>query len=217
MDTSDRARRTFGAAALLAPVLILGFGPPVRAQSANTEPAKKESATTDRLVRRLRDSSGGEDIDARIQQLMEQAQERLERDFDTGVETQRIQHEILGRIDEAIEIAKRNLRPNPSSSSSSRPQRGEKRRAGQRHDEQSARTSGGKPGSEPDRSGTPEGGGDTASASSDDPLADSRRGWGNLPDRDREAVIQGFKEDFLRKYGELIEAYYRALSDTSDE
>ena len=38
-----------------------------------------------------------------------------------------------------------------------------------------------------------------------------------LPDRDREAVIQGFKEDFLRKYGELIEAYYRALSDTSDE
>jgi hypothetical protein len=217
MDKPIRVSRVLRGVILLAPLLVLGFGSPVRAQSADTKPAKDESATTDGLVRRLRDSGGGDDIDARIQQLMEQAQERLERNFDTGTETQRIQHEILGRIDEAIEIAKRNLRPNPSSSSSSRPQRGEKRQSGQRHDKQSAKASGGKPGGEPDTGSTPQGGGDTASAAGDDPLADTRRGWGNLPDRDREAVIQGFKEDFLRKYGELIEAYYRALSDTSDE
>ena len=185
----------------------------VQAQAPTTQPEADKPG--DALIRRLRDSNDAGDIQTRITRLMERSQERLERAFDPGPSTQEIQTKILGRIDEAIEIARRNSRKSSSSSSAQR-QRVEKRRSGRRQEKKAAQPSDAREGSA--KQDTPaQRGADESGASGDRPFAETRRTWGTLPDRDREAVIQGFKEDFLRKYAELIESYYRALSEEAQK
>ncbi|MCP4247470.1 MAG: hypothetical protein GY778_10520, partial [bacterium] len=44
-----------------------------------------------------------------------------------------------------------------------------------------------------------------------------RRGWGNLPARDRDEVLQGIDEDVLEKYRHLIERYFRTLAEDEKE
>lgn len=194
---------------LLALVAVAG----AKAQAPTTQPVADKP--DDALIRRLRDAGDGGDIQTRITRLMERSQERLERAFDPGPSTQQIQAKILGRIDEAIEISRRNQRKSSSSSSAQR-QRVEKRRSGRRQEQRAAQPGDARDGS--DKQDTPsQGGADESGPSSDRPFAETRRTWGTLPDRDREAVIQGFKEDFLRKYAELIESYYRALSEEAQE
>ena len=39
--------------------------------------------------------------------------------------------------------------------------------------------------------------------------------WGELPERQREQLLQPLREDFLPKYASEIEAYFRALADPS--
>ena len=48
-------------------------------------------------------------------------------------------------------------------------------------------------------------------------LRELRRGWGRLPARDRDEVVQGFDQDFLTKYRQWIERYYRALASPEEE
>jgi hypothetical protein len=186
------------------------------ARPATSQPAEDAAETMDDLVRRLREGRGGsEDISRRIVRLMDGSQRRLARDFDTGETTQLLQQQIIRELDAAIDIAKRNLRPSPSPNAQ-QPQRGDKRKAGRRQREQQAKSTGEKrpseAGQEDSTVGAP-----AADRTPNGQRAHPRRSWGNLPDRDREAVIQAFKEDFLRKYGELIEEYYRALSEESEE
>ena len=39
--------------------------------------------------------------------------------------------------------------------------------------------------------------------------------WGKLPERQREQILQPLREEFLPKYADDIEAYFRALADPS--
>ena len=47
--------------------------------------------------------------------------------------------------------------------------------------------------------------------------AEVRRGWGFLPQRDREAIVQGSNEEFHAKYREYIERYYRAIAERAKQ
>ncbi len=167
----------------------------------------------DPLVERLRqDAAGTVDLEQRIVGLMRTVEENLQTAFDTGQRTQEPQLEILRQLDAAIELARQNLRKSKSSSSSDQPeQQGEKRQAGEIQEQTAAageqqRATG--DAQQPDR---PSGG--VSNTPPDSELQQHRRGWGNLPQRDREAVIQGYRERSLTEYEELIEAYYRALSE----
>ena len=46
---------------------------------------------------------------------------------------------------------------------------------------------------------------------------ESRRGWGHLPQRDRDELLQGIDEEFIEQYRPQIEQYYRALTETEDQ
>ena len=46
---------------------------------------------------------------------------------------------------------------------------------------------------------------------------EATRGWGFLPERDRDEIIQGFEETFMSKYREQIERYYRLLAREEGE
>jgi hypothetical protein len=179
-----------------------------------TQPAADGDPAQDGLIRRLREAGGGsEDISDRIIRLMDTSRERLAVTLDAGDVTQAVQQQIIRELDAAIDIAKQNLRRG-SPSAAEPQQQGEKRSEGQRQREQAAKADESR---STDKAGQPSSGGEPADASPGEPSSPPARSWGNLPERDREAVIQGFKEDHLRKYGELIEQYYRALSEVAEE
>ena len=49
------------------------------------------------------------------------------------------------------------------------------------------------------------------------PFRESRRGWGHLPARDRDELLQGVEEAFIEQYRPQIEQYYRALTETEED
>jgi hypothetical protein len=149
----------------------------------------------------------------RIMSLMSEAADQLKRDFDPGQETRQIQEEIIGKLDEAIAVAQRRR----SRVSGQQQQVSDKRRGERRPDEQKPGqqpADGDKPpDSEASTTGQDQGGKSTATGR----LREFRRGWGNLPQRDRDEVLQGIDEDVLEKYRPLIEDYFRALSEDEEE
>ena len=149
---------------------------------------------------------------ARIMRLMGEAARKLEIEFDVGAETRALQVRIVDGLDEAIKAAASQRRPSRRVQS---PARSDKRRLPPRKKRADGKESDAKRGST-DSSQT-----STARAGSDagkgavpgGRLRESRRSWGHLPRREREAVLQGIGEKYLERYRAWIEQYYRALQE----
>jgi hypothetical protein len=202
------------------PLVVAALGLTVSTEQAlaqlppNTQPIPEGDTSREGLIKRLREAGGGtEDISDRIIRLMDTSRERLGVTFDAGDETQAVQQQIIQELDAAIDIAKQNLRSG-SPSPASPQQEGEKRPEGQRQQEQTAQA---KQNRSTEAAEQPPAGGEPTNAALGGESSPLTRSWGNLPERDREAVIQGFKEDYLRKYGDLVEQYYRTLSEEAEE
>lgn len=177
---------------------------------------KKEQDLGEKLVRKALGESEG-DVMAEIIRLSATAARKLDVEFDAGEETQGIQREIVDLLDHAIKQAAENRRKSRRNSSSS----------------QSDRRS-----MSPDQSGRPGAQGDAvlddsvsgqrsdAAAIPGKPkeaqlpsgaLEEGRRGWGLLPARDRDEMLQGKGEGILERYRKVIEKYYRALQGIEDK
>lgn len=179
--------------------------------------------TADDLKRKLiKETTGGVDdgdVMSRILALMGQTARRLEVEFNPGADTQKAQETLVKELDEAIKQAAANTRKNKSQSSSS----SDKRTAMKQKPDGAAKPKpdAGKQGA-PQQDGEsverdpPAGDGQTASAKARD-LTERRRGWGNLPLRDRDEVIEGMDESVLPRFRDWIERYYRALQTAGDE
>jgi len=170
----------------------------------------------DELTRRLiREATGGDDEDVmdRTMRLMQEAQTRLAVRFDPGSETQSVQSAIVQQLDAAIAQAAANRSSRHASQSQPeeldkrvRPKPAKDRPADANPDEAtpSTETTTADPASE---------GVDASRPGSHVPLRETRRGWGHLPRRDREELLQGIESDYLDKYRTMIEQYYRALAE----
>jgi hypothetical protein len=186
----------------------------------DTQPAGRDASPPDEqadeaLIRRLREGAGDPaDLEQRILDLMQVARDHLNVRFDAGEVTQNAQREIVRELDAAIELARQNLRRSKGSGDQPR-QTGEKRKAGERQEQQAADAA--QPGGDSAGASTQPGQAADTIRGPGGEITEHRRGWGTLPDRDREAVIQGLREDSLSEYAELIEAYYRALSEVTEE
>ena len=158
------------------------------------DPAQSE------LQRRL---TGAELADAFIQaaDLMDETATRLEMTGDTGIVTQRLQEDILRKLDQLIEAAKQQQQQRSSSRSASsspgtQPQRRQQaNRAGDGENRGQIN-----PPARRDGPLTPGGAGDAST-------------WGALPARVREALSQGQTGRFSALYRSLTEAYYRRLAE----
>ena len=148
--------------------------------------------------------------------LMADAAARLEIRFDTGEDTLGLQDDILARLDEAIELAASQRRRSRNSQEGAA---GDRRRQLTKHSAQRQK----------DQTGKGEGKGQTdGKAPSDNTIGevtnsqpggdmlDTRRGWGHLPQRERDEIIQGVGERYLQRYRAWIEKYYRALRDRDE-
>ncbi len=181
------------------------------AGAQDVKPPAQEPKDTDdladRLIRRTAEGTD-EDVMDLILRLMNESGRQLDIKFDPGMATQAVQSRILEKLDDAIKTAAMKRR----SRSKSQPQpRTDKRRSKpDKSNESSAEQSG-----KQQSGGAAEGGEDGVAPmdanSAKGALRERRRGWGRLPDRDREEIIQGADESMLERYKAWIDRYYKAL------
>lgn len=181
-----------------------------------SQPASRPGLSDEELARRLQGRADAtRDPFRRALDLMETSSHRLSDEYDTGEQTRTIQSDILKALDEAIRTASR---PPTTGQRGGKGQTGESRSAGRRSTQRPGESATGARGTPGDAA---KGGKTTGSApgESGSRLADRaevRRGWGYLPDRDREAIVQGVNEEFHPRYREQIEDYYRAIAEQAE-
>lgn len=192
---------------LCATLATAAFGSPLSA------PKDKAKADEQKLGRRLirGTTADDEDIMEKIIRLIDQTARRLEIDFDTGEETQALQLEVLKQLDDAIQLAAAQTR---KSSGQQRSSESDRRR---RQEKDKSRNAKAHPNKGESADTAPAGRASTAGGINDrDDSTESRRGWGNLPQRERDEVIQGAGERYLERYRKWIEQYYRALQEADE-
>lgn len=200
--------------------LHLGFACGARAQDGAAEPPSESSEDqgAEDLARRLLDrdaAAENDDLMSRILRLMNDAQQRLHRRFDPGPETQAVQERVMQGLDDAIMLALQQR----SRSTGTTTANGDERRMPQppKHNQTDENKT--EPDSAPgNQAPSPSSatGADAPKSTQAGPFKESRRGWGHLPPRQREEIIQGIAEDVLEGYRELIDRYYRALAETEE-
>ncbi len=221
-----RARRGCGldrrvGGAVLCILFALGFhasdlavaqDPPPKVDPPNAQTPDDELGK--RLIRRALDIPD-DDLMAAIIRLMHEAAQRLEVEFDAGEPTQALQQRVMDQLDDAIkEAAARRRKSNPENPGS----QSDKRQRPPPAQKQPSKGKAQRVGDTPDPTAQPGGPAD------DDPLRtasggelkESRRGWGHLPQREREEIIQGVGENYLERYRAWIERYYRALQEAGE-
>ncbi len=204
-------------------LLLLTLALPARAQEAVDQGERLESL--DELLG-LEEAGSGEET---REELPDAAQAELERELtqqeaaeafeqaaalmgetatrlgdlsDTGLATQRLQEDILRKLDQVIEAAKNNQQQSQSSSSSqqnqqpNQPQQQQQQGQASDGDNQSENT----PPGRQDGQLNPE-------------IDSARAAWGALPERVRDALFQGRSDRYSSLYERLTEAYYRRLAE----
>ncbi len=137
--------------------------------------------------------------------LMGESASRLGDMSDTGLATQRLQEDILRKLDQVIEAAKNNQQQSQSSSSSSSQQQQQPNQPQQQQQQQGEASDG-----DNQQENTPPGRQDGRL----NPEIDSARAaWGALPERVRDALYQGRSDRYSSLYERLTEAYYRRLAE----
>jgi len=175
----------------------------------------------DELIRRMLDRAAGEGDDEevlqRVMRLMEASRLRLAAQFDPGEQTQRVQRRILDDLDEAIKRSgKRRGRPQQKQQQK---KSADRRSRGQRQQQQQQQKQNKAASDQRKRAGdeAPVGRGEAENGKVTRTPVERGRQWGNLPARDRDAVLQGIKDDYLPKFKEMIERYYKALGRPESE
>jgi hypothetical protein len=142
--------------------------------------------------------------------LMGDASTRLAGSKDAGLTTQRVQEDILRRLDTLIsQMQNQQQQQSSSSSSSSQQQQGQQQpnqpRPG-RQGESGQAGSGENTGQENMPPGRQDG-------QLNPQLDSARAAWGALPARVRDILLQGSSDRFSSRYQRLTEAYYRRLAE----
>ena len=182
-------------------------------------PEDKAKSDERKLGRRLirGATADDEDIMEKIIRLMDQTARRLEVDFDAGEETQALQLEVLKQLDDAVKLAAAQTRKSSGQQRSSESDRRRRQEKDKKRDSDKSRNAKANPNKGESADTAPAGRKPTAGGTNDrDDLAESRRGWGNLPQRERDEVIQGAGERYLERYRKWIEQYYRALQEAGE-
>ncbi len=130
--------------------------------------------------------------------LMGETAQRIDAGRDTGITTQRLQEEILRKLDQVLESAQQSQ---SSSSSSEQPQQQPDQRQQQNQSQQQSDSQDPED-APPEQSGQllPQGAGNSAS-------------WGSLRAHVRDALQQGTSDPFSSLYRSLTEDFYKRLAE----
>jgi len=185
---------------------LLGLEPDEEADDAERVPTQEELE----LERRLSAEEAEDAFKDAVRQMGEVA-DTLRLAHDPGLRTQRVQEDILLKLDMLIEQAEQN----PSSSSSqsqsqSQPRPQQRQQQGQQQSQQQQAS-----GAQGDNRSemTPPGG---QEAPLRDLLDAAQAAWGSLPPRVRDVLLQGSSDRFSTLYESMTEEYYRRLAEEGE-
>ncbi len=186
---------------------LLGITKPDAPKPADAEAAKDPKQTE--LDRKLSDAEAKEAFEQAVRMMSETAQ-RLEKSRDAGLTTQRLQEEILRKLDALIKASQQQDSSSSSgsqSSSSSDPsqskQPSQPQPQGNKQD---------KKGGEGQQAGTPPAKKD---AQFNNRLDAARAAWGALPERLRDLFTQGMDDYYSKLYQSMTEQYYRKTAENA--
>lgn len=144
--------------------------------------------------------------------LMSQSADRLGGSGGTGVVTQRIQEDILKKLEQLINDAQQGSSSSSSSSGSqSQNQQQSQPQPRQGQQEQQGESQPGE--GDPDQFGD----GPAGQAAQPGTASMNAAAWGSLPARLRDALLQGSAEGYSSMYRSLTEEYYRRLAEEASE
>lgn len=162
---------------------------------------ESKDPTRDELDRKLAPAEAAAEFEQTVE-LMRQAASRLGESLDAGVATQRLQDDIVRRLDQIISAAERNQQ---QSQSKSKNQKQQQKQQPQQQKQQS-QTNQGENKSQVDPPPRQDG-----SLSPPKPAASAA--WGNLPEHVRESLMQGLGDRFSSLYQSMTESYYKRLAE----
>jgi TolA-binding protein len=166
-----------------------------------------ETPDTTKLDEALSPKQAGEAFTQAVG-LMGQAADRIDESQDAGITTQRMQEEIIRKLEQIIESAQQNQNSSSNSSSSGSSSQ-QQQQPNQQTQQQDSPNSGD---GEPSDSSMPSGSTDVGA----NDLSNGVARWGNLPDRLRDALSQGLDEPYSQLYRTLTERYYKALAEEEE-
>jgi len=179
--------------------------PPQLPDQPPPDPARSE------LDRKLSAEEAAAEFRQAVREMGETA-DRIEKLRDAGLVTQRLQAEILRKLDVLI---KRGQQGGASSSSSSSSASSSQRDPSQAPAQDRGQEQQSDARSEP---GSAAGGGNPPFKQGTRPALDSAGvAWGALPERIRERLLQGSSDYFSALYESMTEAYYRKLAEEATE
>ena len=143
--------------------------------------------------------------------LMDQVSSRIGEHNDLSITTQRLQQDILTKLDQVIESAQKNDSNNGGSSSSSSSSSSNENQPDQQQSQQPGE--GSEPGGESGESPMP--GGNSNAQPGDEVMPDGVS-WGSLPKRIRDALSQGITDQYSELYRSITEQYYKSLAEDQD-
>lgn len=177
---------------------LLGTKPDLPAKAPDpSDPTRKE------LDRQLSLEEQADEF-ARAVELMNETADRVEKQSDTGLATQRLQEDILTRLDRLIKAAEQNS----SSKSKQQKKSDQDQKSNQNMRQQSqaqSKDAANNPGERADGPARQDG------ALGNAPVAPPAS-WGDLPAHVRDALMQGFSDKFSSMYQGMTESYYRKLA-----
>lgn len=142
--------------------------------------------------------------------LMDRVAARIGEQGDLSIATQRLQEDILRKLDQVIASAQSNDQGGGGGSSGSQSSGSSQQQPDQQ--QSGGQAQGGQEGSSPGDS-MPAG---TSQAQPGDEVAPDGVGWGALPARIRDALSQGISDEYSQLYRAVTEQYYKALAEEED-
>jgi len=206
--------RCCAAVALLTGAVVNAAPPKGEKPTTSANQKKRKDNLADRLLRKAQ-SDQQEGVMESIVRLMDEASRRMGVDFDAGSKTTEIQIEIAEKLDEAIERAAKQSRSRRRSSSRSNRDKRKMPTASRDRSGSKRKSPAEQVGSDPAKSTGGEGTAEQVNGQKGE-FTELRRGWGQLPSRERDELIQGIDEQFLDRYRDWIERYYRALQELDE-
>jgi hypothetical protein len=171
--------------------------------NASTKPA--DDTTRKELDRQLSRQEQADEF-ASVVKLMEDAADRVEKDRDAGLNTQRVQEDAITRLDRLIKAARQNQSQQQQQQSQQQDQdqkQNQNQRTQSQQQQQQADQAAQQAQSGPARE----------DASLTAPSAAAPAAWGDLPAHVRDALLQGFSDKFSSMYKSATESYYRKLAE----
>lgn len=185
---------------------------------APVAPSRDEAALTEHL--------SPEEVRDEISQavkLMGDAASRVADGKDVGVETQRLQEEILQKLNKLLDEAKRQEQEKQKQQQQQ--QQGQQNQQNQQNQSQQQQQQSGKQNQQQkqdqasqqqqQKGGNGSGNKEGLKEEKGDlrPTLSSGAAWGNLPPHVREQLMQGFGDSFSSMYKRMTEAYYKRLAE----